>query len=202
MNQREAELLAAAERLVALARFAHDTAAKIPPESIAMCLRAYDEAKKRAAEPSSFEHVLEDTSLSEKASEEAANEEAPLKEINAFTEPIPEPQTLALIHAKSEWEQALIDAKMALETCSREYEKNGLDPQAPCPADLAILYKRCFRARDVVNNLTTLIERVFAGHALKPGEGPAWVWMTRPSAAAMKVGVELFVREEDAAETE
>jgi len=186
MNQRQADLLAAAERFVVLARQAQDASVQVPPETIAMCLRAYDAAKQRTIEPSGFDHVLKETSLT--TSEKKPDPESPyIQKIDALSEPIPEAATISLIHAKSEWERTLIEARVAVDALSREYEKNGLDPvNEPCPSDLAILYKRCFRAQDIVNTLSMLINRVLAGHAHKLGESPAWVFCARVNKTTME----------------
>ncbi len=169
MNQREAALLAAAERLVVLARQTQDTGQRAPAETVAMCLRAYDEAKYGSTQPTAFEHVLNDTALASRPKRRSGEER-----VDSFSEPLPEGETVTLLLARAAWESALGDAKLALAKCERKHR--GGDPNAPCPADLALAYKRVFRARMVLQNLDDLIRQALCGHMLRPNEMPPYIF--------------------------
>jgi hypothetical protein len=136
-----------------------------------MCLRAYDEAKRRLDAPTAFEHVLSDTALTRTT----PTTEHEKNRIDSWSEPVPEAATAELLRARGAWEEVLRDAGIALEVSSLEYDKKGLDPQAPCPNDLALDYKRVFRAKEIVQGLSTLIDQALAGHMLRPNEMPPWI---------------------------
>jgi hypothetical protein len=136
-----------------------------------MCLRAYDKAKHRAGTPTAFEHVLSDTALAKRP-----DPFGPMRDrIDSSSEPLPEAATVELLLARAAWEEVLQDAKSALDAAHREYDRKGLDPQAPCPDDLAVDYKRVFRAQTTVHSLTTIIDHALAGHMLRPNEMPPWI---------------------------
>lgn len=145
-----------------------------------MCLRAYDEAKYALAEPTSFDHVLNDTAL-DLAPKRRSGEER----VDSFTEPLPEAETVSLLLARAAWESVLGDAGLALTKCDRKHR--GGDPNAPCPADLALAYKRVFRARLVLQTLDDLIRQALCGHVFRPNEMPAYIFAFYGKASAKDV---------------
>jgi hypothetical protein len=166
MNQREAALLAAAERFVVLARRRLDSFNDIPPESLTLCLQAYDEAKRQCEAPTAFDHVLEDVPRETTYKEER---------VDSYSEPLPEPETMAILRAKAEWDKVLVDARLDTEAMHDAYSRKKLDPNAPCPLPLMLAYKRTFRATQVVHTLEHLIASALTGHAIRPDQLPAYL---------------------------
>jgi hypothetical protein len=175
MNEREANLLAAAERVVALVRRMSRGDVVVSSDAILLSLQAYDAAKRRTLTKTSFQRVADDLGL---VRPKADPRESPLHQtrVTPFTEPLPEgAPSILIMFAEEEWERVLAEAKAALDVCRREHEKKGLNQNAPCPEDLALAYKRVFRAQEVVHDLTRMKTVALMGHILGNNEMPAWI---------------------------
>ena len=95
MNDRELEVLRAAERIVGLLRRAQETGGSIPQVTADLCLAAFDEAKKRGEDKTVFERVAEanEDPFADGIKEDLPPPPLPAIEIqNPLTAPIPEPR--------------------------------------------------------------------------------------------------------------
>jgi len=182
MNDRELEVLRAAERIVGLLRRAQETNGSIPRETADLCLAAYDEAKKRAEDKTVFERVAE---ANEDPFADGIKEDLPppplpaIEQQNPLTTPIPEPESDLIFVAFLAWQQVLIRAKESLGPLRA---KHG-DPEKPPNDELAKAYKRVFRAQDVVHALDSAGHKAFIGHIATEGREFAWVMNFRVAKA-------------------
>lgn len=183
MNDRELEVLRAAERIVGLLRRAQETGGSIPQVTADLCLAAFDEAKKRGEDKTVFERVAEanEDPFADGIKEDLPPPPLPAIEIqNPLTAPIPEPESDLILVAFLAWQQVLIRAREQLRPLRAKHE----DPNKPPNDELAKAYKRVFRAQDVVHALDSAGHKAFIGHIASEVKEFAWTLNFRAAKGA------------------
>lgn len=161
---RTKHLLLAGERLVALCRSVVANKDHVARSiTLARCLDAYDVAKRHARAPSVYERIRDPKALDGEPEPTEPPLEASTEDKGWMKAPsMPEPETEALYQVLVHWQRRMKAINEEMERVRASHE--GEDPNAPCPDDLAMAYKRLFKARDVVAYLQAAIHEQLGEH--------------------------------------
>ena len=157
--ERTSDLLLAGERLVALCRAVVEHKDHVARSiTLARCLDAYDVAKRHARAPTVYERIRGAEPEPQQPALELGTEDKGWMKAPSM----PEPETEALYQVLVHWKRRLKAIEEELAVVKAKHE--GGDPNAPCPEDLAMAYKRAYKAQDVVSYLEAAIHEQLGEH--------------------------------------
>ena len=156
MNEREKELLRAAQKVVSIAR------AQVDEEQSVMlwALSEYDEAFRACRSATVYDHLLEDDHLTS----ESKPKETPEKvSIGAWVEPPPEPEVDDIRYTIRQFEVAYQRAEADLSAIRTSHLAKH-PPEEPVSTELAHAYKRVFRLTNVLRHLRSVLDVAVFGY--------------------------------------